>query len=55
MYENTKMIAAETVLEWGKRGLRKAVEMVNLYLTYFKNLCKCYNVPTPSTTIRKKL
>jgi hypothetical protein len=24
------------------------------YLIHFKNLCKCYNVPTSSTTIIKK-
>jgi hypothetical protein len=25
-----------------------------IYLIYCKKLCKCYNVPTPSKTIKKK-
>jgi hypothetical protein len=25
-----------------------------IYLIYYKNLCKCHNVPPPSTTIKIK-
>jgi hypothetical protein len=25
-----------------------------MYLIHCKNLCKCYNAPIPSTTIKKK-
>jgi hypothetical protein len=25
-----------------------------IYLTHYKNLCRCYNVPPPRTTIKKK-
>jgi hypothetical protein len=30
-------------------------ELKKIYLIHYKNLCKCYNVPIPSTTIKKKL
>jgi hypothetical protein len=26
-----------------------------IYLIYFKNICKCHNVPLPSTTIKIKV
>jgi hypothetical protein len=35
-------------------GLRRMVEGVNWSMIYCKNLCKCYKVPLPSTTILKK-
>jgi hypothetical protein len=37
-------------------GDRESSEMSNssiIYLKHCKNLCKCCNVPTPSTTITK--
>jgi hypothetical protein len=60
MYINAKMILVETVPgircgEMKERG--REVEGVNssmIYLMHCKNLCKCYNVPPPSTTIKKK-
>jgi hypothetical protein len=36
----------------------RALEVVDwsmMYLIHYKNLCKCYNVPPPSTTIKKLL
>jgi hypothetical protein len=56
MYVNVKMIPVETVSGIGGVGIGKAVEGENssmMYLIHCKNLCKCYNVPTPSTTIKK--
>jgi hypothetical protein len=47
------MIPIKTVPESGERGWRREVEGGNsslMYLIHCKNLCKCYNVPTPSTT-----
>jgi hypothetical protein len=38
----------------GERGWRRRVECGNssmIYLIHFKNICKCCNVSTPSTTI----
>jgi hypothetical protein len=38
------------------RGMKKSSGVGNssmTYLTHCKNLCKCYNVPSPSTTIKK--
>jgi hypothetical protein len=40
----------------GKEGQRRMVERVNsnmIYLIHCKNFCKCDNVPSPSTTIKK--
>jgi hypothetical protein len=49
MYVNAKMIPVETV-----PGIRGVVENSSMmYLKHCNNLCKCYNVPTPSTTIIK--
>jgi hypothetical protein len=39
----------------GRGEWKKGVEGVNshmMYLIHCKNLCKCYNVPSPSTTIK---
>jgi hypothetical protein len=51
-----KKIAAETIPEMG-RGRKKenggGVNTGMKYLIYFKNLCKCHNVPTPSTIKNK--
>jgi hypothetical protein len=41
-----------------ERGWRRTVEEVNssmIYLIHCKNLCKCYNVPPPSTTIKNNM
>jgi hypothetical protein len=52
------MILVETVL--GIRGVgmgeRSGGGNSNvMYLIHCKNLCKCYNVPIPSMTIKKKV
>jgi hypothetical protein len=42
--------------ELGEGGWKRAIEGVTsslIYLTHCKNLCKCCNVPLPSTTIIK--
>jgi hypothetical protein len=42
--------------ELGKGDKRRALEGVNssiIYFIYCKNLCKCYNVPPPSITVKK--
>jgi hypothetical protein len=51
-----KMIPVETVpgiLGWRAVGGRGNSNM--MYLIHCKNLCKCHNVPTPSTTIKIKI
>jgi hypothetical protein len=58
MYVYVKMIhiPVETVPGIGE-GERRAVEGVNssmIYLIHCKSLCKWYNVPPPSTTIKEK-
>jgi hypothetical protein len=56
MYVNAKMIPVETVPGIRGGGWRREVEGVNsslIYLIHCKNLHKCYNVPIPSTTIKK--
>jgi hypothetical protein len=52
-YVNGKMRPVETIGMGGKeikqndgRGNSRMI-----YLMYFKNFCKCHNVPPPSTTI----
>jgi hypothetical protein len=57
MYVNAQMRPIETVPGIKGGGGRREVEGMNssmMYLIHFKNLYKCYNVPTPSTTIKKK-
>jgi hypothetical protein len=49
IYVNAKMIPVETVLGMGGEGNSSMI-----YLIHCKNLCKCYNVPTPNTTIKKE-
>jgi hypothetical protein len=53
MYVHGTMRPVETVpgIE-GQGGYRRMVEGVNSSMIYCKNLCKCHNVPLPST--RKK-
>jgi hypothetical protein len=59
MYVNVRIIPVETVPGIGVGGKRRrAAEGVNssmIYLLHCKNLCKCYNVPPPSTTIKNKI
>jgi hypothetical protein len=57
MYVNAKMIPVETIPGIGGGGIKKIWEELNssvIYLTHCKNLCKCHNVPLPSTTIKEK-
>jgi hypothetical protein len=53
MYVNAKMIPIETV----SRIRGRAMEGVNssiIYLIHCKNICKFYNVSSPSTIIKKR-
>jgi hypothetical protein len=41
--------------EWGEERIKENDGVVNssmMYLIYCKNLCKCHDVPPPSTTIK---
>jgi hypothetical protein len=56
MYVNTKMISAETVPGITGRGMNRTMEEGSssmIYLINCKKLCKCYNVLTPSPSIKK--
>jgi hypothetical protein len=56
MYVNAKMIPVETVpgiRGWGDEKTVEGVISSMIYLIYYKNLCKYYNVPPPNTTIKK--
>jgi hypothetical protein len=58
MYVNAKMTPVETVPGRTGEGMKRAMEGVNsskTYLIHCKNLCKSYNVPPPSTTIKNKI
>jgi hypothetical protein len=55
MYVNTKMIPVGTVPRIREGGWGREMERVNssmIHLIHSKNLCKCHNVPPPSTTIK---
>jgi hypothetical protein len=55
MYVNGKVVSVETFQECG-RSMKESSEGLDsskIYLIYFKNFCKCHNVPTLSTTINK--
>jgi hypothetical protein len=55
MYENAKMLLAEKVpgiREGRKKGAVEGLNSSMKQLIHCKNLCKCYNVPPPSTTGR---
>jgi hypothetical protein len=57
MYINGKMRPIETVPGMVGGGIKENGEGMNssmMYLIYFKNICRCHNVPQPSTTIKKK-
>jgi hypothetical protein len=54
MYVNAKVIPVETVLGIRRGGMKESSGRVNssmTYLIHWKNLYKCYNVPTPNTTM----
>jgi hypothetical protein len=56
MYVNVEMIPVETIPGIRGREMRESSGWVNsskIYLTYCKNLCKCYNVPSTSTIKNK--
>jgi hypothetical protein len=57
MYLNAKMIHTESILGIGGQGIKESIGRVSssvIYLIHCKNLCKCHNVPPPSTTIKEK-
>jgi hypothetical protein len=56
MYANAKMIPVETIPGIRGGGIKERDKGVNLsmiYLVHCKNLCKCHNVPPPSTAIEE--
>jgi hypothetical protein len=56
MYVNAKMIPVETIPGIEREGIKESCRGMNssmIYLVHCKNFCKCYNVPLPSTTIKK--
>jgi hypothetical protein len=57
VYVNAKMIPAETVPGVRREGWEGEVEVGNssmICLIHYKDPCKCYNVPLPSTTTTKE-
>jgi hypothetical protein len=49
------MKLVETIPGMREGRQRRMIEGVNssmIYATYYKNFCKCHNVPPPSTTIK---
>jgi hypothetical protein len=47
MYVNEKLWPVETIPGMGEKGIKRVMEWVNsskIYLMYYKNFCKCYNV-----------
>jgi hypothetical protein len=57
MYVNAKMLPAVTVPGIREGRMRERSEGGNsimMYLIHCKNLCKCYNVPTPRTKKKEK-
>jgi hypothetical protein len=56
MYINGKIILIETAPGMGVKGIKENGGRVNstmIYLIHYKNFCKCHNVHSPSTTIKK--
>jgi hypothetical protein len=56
LYVNAKMIPVETVPGIGGKGMKENSgegEFKYDMLIHCKILCKCYNIPTPSTMIKK--
>jgi hypothetical protein len=57
MYVNAKMIAVETVPGIRGGSMKESSVGVNsrmIYSIHCKKICKCHNVPPPSTTIKGK-
>jgi hypothetical protein len=56
MCVNAQTIPAGTVpgIRGGNEGKKWKREAKMIYLIHCENLCKCYNVPPPSTRIEKK-
>jgi hypothetical protein len=55
MYINAKMIPVETVPGISGWGIELEEENSSkMYLIHCKNLCKCYNIPPPSTIEKEK-
>jgi hypothetical protein len=58
MYINAKRIPVETVPGIGGNGDKgewwRGMNSSMIHLIHCKNLCKCHNVPPPSTTIKRK-
>jgi hypothetical protein len=55
MYVNGKMIPVETIPGMVGRGIKENDGGGNIrivYLIHFKNICNCYSVPLPNTTIK---
>jgi hypothetical protein len=45
MYENGNMRPVETIPEIGGGGIKENNGGMNSTMLYYKNFCKCYNVP----------
>jgi hypothetical protein len=57
MYVNAKIIPVETNPGIVGRRIKDSDGGLNssmIYLIHYKSLCKCHNVPQPSTTIKDK-
>jgi hypothetical protein len=58
MFVNVKMIPVETVPGMGGGEIKENCRRVNssmIYLMYYKNFCKSYNVPHSSTILKNNL
>jgi hypothetical protein len=56
MYVNAKAIPVETIPGMGGGGEEGIIEGVNssmIYFIYYRNVCKCHNVLSLSTTVKK--
>jgi hypothetical protein len=51
MYENAKMIPVETIPGLEVEGVNSSM----IYVVHCKTFYKCYSVPPPSTTVKKKV
>jgi hypothetical protein len=45
MYENGKMRPGETIPGMGGRRIKKNYGGMNSTMVYYKNFCKCHNIP----------
>jgi hypothetical protein len=45
MYENGKMRPVETIPRMGRGRIKENDRGVNSTMMYYKNFCKCHNVP----------